>query len=66
MSEIGSSGSNLLLTSEAAAYLRLPANTLQFWRSQGRGPRWAKLGRRVVYARQDLDHFVDLSQVSPR
>lgn len=40
---------------DAAAYLGIARNTLRFWRSQGRGPAYRKLGKTVVYARQDLD-----------
>ncbi len=47
-----------LNTREAAAYLNLSPGTLEVWRSQGRGPMYAKLGRRVVYDRVDLEAFV--------
>lgn len=42
---------------EAAAgeYLALSARTLQAFRLRGGGPRYAKIGRAVRYARADLD-----------
>lgn len=40
---------------DAAAYLGISRNTLRCWRAQGRGPTYRKLGKTVVYARQDLD-----------
>jgi predicted DNA-binding transcriptional regulator AlpA len=33
--------------------------TLKYWRAQGRGPRWYKLGRRVVYNLADVDAWLD-------
>lgn len=50
--------SNKLNTREAATFLCLSPGTLEVWRSQGRGPMYAKLGRRVVYDRIDLEKFV--------
>ena len=49
---------NKLNTREAAAYLNLSPGTLEVWRCLGRGPMYAKLGRRVVYDRIDLETFV--------
>lgn len=48
----------LLTTSEAAALLRKPAGTLRYWRHLGTGPRSARLGRTVVYRRDDIDAWV--------
>ena len=63
-SGIGGSGAGLatgiggdlyLTTQEAAAYLRLSSRTLERHRVEGTGSRFVKLGRRVLYRRQDLD-----------
>lgn len=44
---------------EAAAYLRMGASTLAKLRRYGGGPRFAKLGRRLVlYAVADLDAWL--------
>ena len=51
---------------EGAEYLGLPPQTLANWRSQGRGPRYAKLGSRVVYGRADLKGFFEANIVSDR
>lgn len=48
----------LLTTEETAELLRSNTNTLAFWRNQKQGPAWAKLGRRVVYRRSDVDAFI--------
>lgn len=44
-----------LTTGEAADYLRLKRNTLEKMRRQGRGPRFRKHGRRVLYLIDDLE-----------
>lgn len=49
--------SPFLTTPEAAGYLRLSPATLESWRCRGDGPPFRKLGRLVVYARQDLESF---------
>lgn len=46
-----------LSTSEAAAYLGLSRGTLEGWRSLGKGPRYRKFGRRVLYELKDLDDY---------
>ncbi|TQN43548.1 helix-turn-helix protein [Blastococcus colisei] len=50
---------DLLAISEAAALLRAPVATLRYWRHLGTGPRSFRLGRRVLYRRQDLYAWVD-------
>jgi len=46
-----------LNTQEAAAYLGLQPNTLEVWRCKHKGPRYSKLGSRVIYDRDDLEVF---------
>lgn len=46
-----------LKTPEAAAYLGLSRRSLEYWRYRGKGPRYSRLGRAVVYAVADLDEF---------
>ena len=48
-----------LSTKEAADYIGLSDCTLNRMRVTGEGPRYAKLGRRVVYAPADLDAWVE-------
>jgi DNA-binding transcriptional MerR regulator len=48
----------LLTLVEAAALLRTPVATLRYWRQRGIGPDSFRLGRRVVYRREDLDRWV--------
>jgi hypothetical protein len=49
--------SGLLTLTEAAMFLRAPVATLH-WRHLGIGPDGFRLGRRVVYRREDLDRWV--------
>ena len=46
-----------LNTRDAAAYLGVKPGTLEVWRSIGRGPRYMKLGTRVLYEIADLDTY---------
>ena len=50
---------DLLTISEAAEVLRAPVATLRYWRHLGTGPHSFRLGRRVLYRRDDLDAWVD-------
>lgn len=50
---------SLLTLTEAATVLRTPVATLRYWRHLGIGPAGFRLGRRVLYRRQDLDRWVE-------
>jgi excisionase family DNA binding protein len=47
-----------LTTPEVAELLRTPAETVRFWRHAGKGPKSFKVGRRVLYARADVEAFI--------
>jgi excisionase family DNA binding protein len=49
----------LLTITEAAELLRAPVATLRYWRHLGTGPRSFRLGRRVLYRRDDLRTWID-------
>jgi excisionase family DNA binding protein len=49
---------DLLTIAEAAALLRAPVATLRYWRHLGTGPRSFRLGRRVLYRRDDLTAWI--------
>lgn len=51
--------SDLMTVEEASAYTRTPTGTLANWRSEGRGPRYARIGKRVFYRKVDLDRWLD-------
>ena len=47
-----------LTTEEVAAQLRTTPETVRYWRHIRKGPKSFKVGRRVLYAREDVDAFV--------
>ena len=49
----------LLTITEAAELLRAPVATLRYWRHRNTGPRSFRLGRRVLYRRDDLHVCID-------
>ena len=51
--------SELLTIAEAAQLLRAPVATLRYWRHLGTGPQSFRLGRRVLYRRDDLRAWID-------
>jgi excisionase family DNA binding protein len=51
--------SELLTIAEAAQLLRAPVATLRYWRHLGTGPHSFRLGRRVLYRRDDLHAWID-------
>ena len=50
---------HLLTTDEAAAYLRVTRQTLQRWRSHGKGPSYFKFGGSVRYSVARIDHWLE-------
>lgn len=64
-------GERKLNNQEAAAFLGVRPNTLAVWRCKHMGPRYSKLGRRVLYDIADLEEFfasrsVQTLESSPR
>lgn len=53
---------DLLFEPEASKLIRAPQETMRYWRWQGKGPAWSKLGRRIVYDRADLQAWVDANR----
>ncbi len=49
----------LLTITEAAELVRAPVATLRYWRHLGAGPRSFRLGRRVLYRRDELNAWID-------
>ncbi len=46
-----------LNTEEAAAYLGIRPNTLEIWRTKKKGPKYSKIGSRVLYDINDLESY---------
>lgn len=53
-----------LTPTELAARLRLKVSTLANWRHAGSGPRFIKLGRRVVYPLTEVEAW-EKARLSP-
>lgn len=45
--------SELLSTKELADYLKVPAQTLAYWRMRGKGPKFIVIGEKLVRYRED-------------
>ncbi len=56
------SGPHFLKTPDAALRLGLSARTLEKHRCYGTGPMYRKLGRRIVYAIEDLDAWAEIGR----
>lgn len=52
----------MLRTAEAAEYCGSSSSTLEKLRVAGSGPRFVKMGRRVVYDPADLDAWLDANR----
>ena len=50
--------SEYLTTAEVAELLRAPVETCRYWRHVGKGPKSFKVGRRVLYAAEDVESFI--------
>jgi len=48
----------LLTLSEAAEILKVPVNTLRWWRQLGTGPAFFKIGRHLVTTVGDVRQFI--------
>jgi len=49
----------LYTTQEAADLLCAKKNTLEIWRTQGKGPKFRKIEGLIRYAEVDLEDFID-------
>jgi predicted DNA-binding transcriptional regulator AlpA len=55
----------LVPSKDAPAYLGLAEQTLARWRSEGHGPPYVKLGKKVYYRVGDLRSWIDGQGVTP-
>lgn len=52
-----SSAPNYLTTEEVAQRYRTSPETVRYWRHVGKGPASFKVGRRVLYAHDDVERW---------
>jgi hypothetical protein len=50
---------DFLTLTEVSAILRVPVNTLRWWRYRGDGPRFFKIGRHLVTTIGDLTSWIE-------
>lgn len=55
-----------LTTEELAGELKTPTATLRYWRAAGKGPRYFKAGKRVLYRREDVDAWISEQIQTPQ
>lgn len=48
-----------ITTTELASILRVPAETVRYWRHADKGPKSFKIGRRVLYAESDVNDWIN-------
>jgi excisionase family DNA binding protein len=53
-----------LTTQEVADLLRTSPETVRFWRHVGKGPIGFKVGRRVLYAAEDVEAWVECERAA--
>ncbi len=54
----GADRDELMTTKEVAAFLRLNPNTLEQWRSRGRGPTFERAGVAVRYRLSEVEDWI--------
>lgn len=54
-----------LTMSELAEELRTTPSTLRYWRREGAGPQWIKIGKRVIYRRTDVEAWLGEKRLEP-
>lgn len=57
--------SHVLNEAEVADRLGLHVVTLRRWRSQGRGPDYVRMGRRIGYLPEAIDRYLGRHTVNP-
>ena len=53
-----------LTISEVAELVRAPLETVRYWRHVGKGPKSFKVGRRVLYAIEDVEAWIAQAKVN--
>jgi hypothetical protein len=51
--------SDLLTLEQFATMVNAPINTVRYWRQNGYGPKFARIGRRVMVRRSDAEVWVE-------
>lgn len=49
----------LVTLDEFAQMARIPLNTARYWRANGHGPKFVRIGRRVMARRSDVEAWIN-------
>ena len=55
-----------MITQDVADYYKIARNTLEVWRCKHKGPRYSKIGTRVLYDPDDVEAFFAARSISTR
>lgn len=58
MTTIAPQPHDFLTTEEVAAVTRTSIDTVRYWRTKGIGPQGARVGKRILYRREDVDTWL--------
>jgi len=58
--------SSYLTTQEVADLLRTSTETVRYWRNVGKGPASFKVGRRVLYAVEDVEAWLEAARLASK
>ncbi len=56
---------DLVTTKELARILKMSHRTLENWRGLNKGPRYRKVGGKILYDKQDIQAFINTEVVDP-
>jgi predicted DNA-binding transcriptional regulator AlpA len=56
---VGTINTDILYTEEVAALARKSVPTIRWLKATNQGPKWGKLGRRVIYRRSDVLAWIE-------
>lgn len=52
-------------TKEAAEKIKVAEKTMVTWRCRGRGPKYVKIGGKVLYCDEHLDQYITENVIDP-
>ncbi len=58
-------GGEFLRTEQVSARFGIPIRTLEDWRRRGRGPRYIRAGRSILYRVRDVEAWLAARTVDP-
>lgn len=59
MADLSPEPSALVTIDEFAEMARIPLSTARYWRHNGQGPKFVRIGRRVMARRSDVEAWIN-------